>query len=211
MWEDGYQQVPTDPRLRTQHNKRQCWDVACNKTVSGVTGALGEARGSSEMADAASAGECQDDVQLSSPLSNLVGGGAHGDGTFNVATDCDSFAVPQHVNEPAVLLFNAEQQQRRVVFRTKRPLLTPAECANVVAICDEHAANNSGWGTVRHSSVRTTDVAVEDIAILRPWLHTLLKTRLNPLLAACYPLLADGSNCGHHGNRLRVHDAFIVR
>lgn len=59
--------------------------------------------------------------------------------------------------------------------------------------------------------VHTTDVAVEDIPELRPWLHTLLETRLNPLLAACYPLLADGSTCGEKGNRLRVHDAFIVR
>ena len=66
---------------------------------------------------------------------------------------------------------------------------------------------------VRDSSVVTTDVAVEDIPSLRPWLRQLLATRLCPMLEACYPLLADGSSlCDDHGrSRVRVHDAFIVR
>ena len=140
-----------------------------------------------------------------------MGGGAFADGVIDVERDCDAFAVPPSVTEPATLLFDAAQQQRRVVFRTRKPVLTATECSNVVAICNEHAARNNGWGTVRHSSVHTTDVAVEDIPPLRPWLHTLLETRLNPLLAACYPLLADGTTCGDKGSRLRVHDAFIVR
>ena len=70
---------------------------------------------------------------------------------------------------------------------------------------------NGGWGTVRCSSVPTTDVAVEDIPVLRSWLRVLLATRLRPMLAACYPRLADGSTLGARGERLRVHDAFIVR
>ena len=32
-----------------------------------------------------------------------------------------------------------------------------------------------------------------------------------PMLAACFPRLADGSTCGDRGGRIRVHDAFIVR
>ena len=77
---------------------------------------------------------------------------------------------------------------------------------------------------MRQSSVKTTDVAVEDIPVLQPWLLTLLHTRLYPLLAAAYPLLAD-KTCIYDGKdakgdnteggigecRMRVHDAFIVR
>jgi hypothetical protein len=55
-------------------------------------------------------------------------------------------------------------------------------------------------------------VAVEDVPGLAPWLRALLATRLCPLLAACFPRLADGSDLGGTaGSRLRVHDAFIVR
>ena len=89
-------------------------------------------------------------------LSELVGSGAFGDGVIDVEHDCDAFAVPQSVTEPAMLLFNQEQQRRRVVFRTKQPVLTAGECSNVVSICDEYATRNNGWGTVRHSSVHTT-------------------------------------------------------
>lgn len=68
---------------------------------------------------------------------------------------------------------------------------------------------NGEWGTVRSSSVKTTDVAVEDVSSLRPWLRSLLHTRLQPLMSAAFPLLADGSQLTP--DRLRVHDAFIVR
>lgn len=75
---------------------------------------------------------------------------------IDVEADCDAFAVQPGVAEPASLLFDPVQQQRRVVFRTKPPVLTREECRNVVAICDAYAASNGGWGTVRHSSVRTS-------------------------------------------------------
>jgi len=74
------------------------------------------------------------------------------------------------------------------------------------------SALGGAWGTVRRSSVPTTDVAVEDVPGLARWLRALLATRLCPLLAACFPRLADGSDLGGAaGSRLRVHDAFIVR
>jgi hypothetical protein len=82
-----------------------------------------------------------------------------------------------------------EEQAGCLVFRSRRAVLTPAECAGVVAICEAHAAANDGWGTVRHSSVHTTDVAVEDIPILRPWLQTLLET--------CVLLAVHLSTCLH--------------
>ena len=94
-------------------------------------------------------------------------------------------------------------------------MLTSEECGRVMERVNEFIEKERGgeWGTVRKSSVKTTDVAVEDIPSLRPWLRELLKTRLFPLLAAAYPKLADGtSTVDEDGtSRVRVHDAFIVR
>ena len=66
---------------------------------------------------------------------------------------------------------------------------------------------------MRDSSVPTTDVAVEDIPALRPWLRQLLHSRLYPMLAAAFPALSDGSSLldPAGASRMRVHDAFIVR
>ena len=141
-------------------------------------------------------------------LVGLVGAGAGGG-------DCEAFAVPEGREEPALRLFDPATQRRRAVFRSRRPVLTADECAAVLQHAESLAAARGRWGTVRHSSVPTTDVAVEDIPALRPWLRALLATRLQPMLAACFPRLADGSSCteagGAVGGRLRVHDAFIVR
>lgn len=38
-----------------------------------------------------------------------------------------------------------------------------------------------------------------------------MKRTLKPMLGACYPLLADGTSLGTGGERVRIHDAFIVR
>ena len=94
--------------------------------------------------------------------------------------------------------------------------MTPAECGEVLRRVDEfHATERGGvWGTVRKSSVKTTDVAVEDIPALRPWLKELLRSRLYPMLDAAFPVLADGSTTMDPAtgeSRMRVHDAFIVR
>ena len=139
----------------------------------------------------------------------LIGAGAHGDGAFDRERDFDAFKIAPDVAEPALRIYDSAEQKRRAVFRTRAPLLSAEECARVVAIADEHSGG--AWGTVRHSSVPTTDIAVEDIPALRPWLRELLRTRLFPMLATCFPLLADGTTLGARGERLRVHDAFIVR
>lgn len=131
------------------------------------------------------------------------------------------------INEPALSLFSSEYQKNRVVFRTKKQLLTKEECRNVINIVEEYHKefHNGIWGTVRQSSVKTTDVAVEDIPVLRPWLLTLLHTKLYPIISAMFPILADGSTINSYyknetnnnqkeaivNSRMRVHDAFIVR
>jgi hypothetical protein len=62
-----------------------------------------------------------------------------------------------------------------------------------------HAEERGGeWGTVRDSSVKTTDVAVEDIPVLRLWLLALLHTRIYPVIDTLFPLLGDGTTIASH-------------
>jgi hypothetical protein len=118
---------------------------------------------------------------------------------------------------PALAIFDAAQAQRGLVFRSKQPVLTPQECASVVEKVNRHHEDSCGgaWGTVRHSSVKTTDVAVESVPLLREWLLALMHTKVHNMLSFLFPVLADGSTLyasevpGH--SRIRIHDAFIVR
>jgi len=182
LWTEGHEAVPCCDTLARQYRKRACWDD-------------------------------RNDEEVTNPL--LLGEGAHGDGVFQRDEDLEAFVVPEeNIKEtPALALFCPETQNNALVFRTRHPLLTSEECKRVLEEVDSfHDEFREGkWGTVRHSSVKTTDVAVEDIPALRPWLRDLLRTRLYPLVAAAYPQLADGSTPGDGGNRIRVHDAFIVR
>ena len=182
LWTEGHAAVPGCELLARQHRKRACWD---------------DDRGDTEACD-----------------SRLLGDGAHGDGVFR-PNDLEAFAVPEEnvKRTPALALFEPAAQKGAVVFRTRRPVLTAEECEEVLGRVEAFHEDFRGgrWGTVRHSSVKTTDVAVEDIPALRPWLRDLLRTRLYPLVAAAYPRLSDGSTPGEMGDRLRVHDAFIVR
>jgi len=106
------------------------------------------------------------------------------------------FAVPAATPCPALSLYDPVSQNRNLVWRSTTPVLTPAECAAVLSYVQHHVTSvcGSNWPTVRKSSVKTTDVAVEDIPVLRPWLRALLKTRLFPLLNEAYPKLADGTS-----------------
>lgn len=118
---------------------------------------------------------------------------------------------------PALGIFHPQQKELGVVFRTKLPVLTAQECQHVIDVVNHyHDALHGGvWGTVRHSSVKTTDVAVESIPILREWLLELMYTRLHSMLGALFPRLADGTTLyDEHApekSRIRIHDAFIVR
>lgn len=135
---------------------------------------------------------------------------------FNAERDLESYCLPIGVTVPPLSLFSSLTQQRRLVFRTKEAIMTAGECSAVLEIVYKHHEKYQGgvWGTVRHSSVKTTDVAVEDIVELRPWLLALLHTRIYPLLHTAFPVLADGSSLidpNTTNSRIRVHDAFIVR
>jgi hypothetical protein len=138
--------------------------------------------------------------------------------SFDAIADFDAFSVPPSLRTqcPALALFDPATQQHRLVFRTKRPILSSSECTRVIKevnLYHSQPPHNGKWSTVRHSSVKTTDVAAEDIPALRPWLRALLAERLYPMLECAYPKLADGSTlgCEKSGSRMRVHDAFIVR
>jgi hypothetical protein len=135
---------------------------------------------------------------------------------FDASSDFEAFSVPLRLRSkcPALALFDKDTQDNRLVFRTKEPILSSDECTRVlrqVELFHSQHPRNGKWSTVRHASVKTTDVAVEDIPSLRPWLRSFLAERLYPMLRCAFPKLADGSDLGENGDRMRVHDAFIVR
>jgi len=196
IWQRGHRAVPSCPVLKRQFDKRACWD--CDEEP------------------------VEEEVVV---LSRLVGSAAAAAaGTFRLS-ELDSFSAvhlfertedPHDFATSALALFDKGTQQDRVVFRSPQPVLTADECRRVMGIVDAHHSEKLGgqWGSVRSSSVHTTDVAVEDISILRPWLRQLLRSALFPMLAAAFPKLADGSSTMDPttgSSRMRVHDAFIVR
>ena len=185
IWEEGFTFICSDERLSRQHQKVACWRDIHPST----------------------------DAVFLAFNSELLGRGRHMDGVFDRERDFDAFSIPEGVPESALGLFDSTSQRRQLIFRSKHPLLATEECARVIALAEaEMAGKNQGkWGSVRSASLPTTDIAVEDIPLLRPWLRSLLCSVLQPMLATCFPLLADGSSLGSRGKRLRVHDAFIVR
>lgn len=63
--------------------------------------------------------------------------------------------------EPALRLFAPETQRGCIAVQTLAPLLPPEECAEVCRAVEAHVAGALGgtWGTVRRSTVPTTDIA----------------------------------------------------
>jgi hypothetical protein len=172
LWAEGHEAVPECELLARQYRKQACWDT-------------------------------HDPAEVCNP--DLLGNGAHGDGVFR-PDHLEAFHVPEeNVSQtPAMALFDSKTQKNSLVFRSHHHLMTAKECEGVLECVDtfhQDFRNGQQWGTVRHSSVKTTDVAVEDIPALRLWLRDLLRTRIYPLVAAAYPQLADGSTTGDMGSR----------
>mmetsp|Transcript_19974 Transcript_19974/g.39231 ORF Transcript_19974/g.39231 Transcript_19974/m.39231 type:complete len:537 (+) Transcript_19974:184-1794(+) len=191
LWKQGHIVVPSCSVLKRQAAKRSCWD-------------LGDQGAEEEKART---------LNSSFPLDSLVGAAAMPQEFEAHYVDSTRLGCT-----PALSLFDPETQQNGLVFKSTTPVLTAQECANVLRCVNEfHERERGGkWSTVRHSSVPTTDIAVEDIPELRPWLRELLNSRLYPMLAKAYPKLADGTTIlsppGKDEHfRMRVHDAFIVR
>lgn len=182
LWEEGHAYLPSCRLLEIQHNKRSCWD------------------------DPSSGNEMPSSLEETSSSTTT---------DYSRNEDLDAFYVaPSRLCcTPALALFDPSTQQKALVFRSRQPVLSKEECQWVITqVQTYHTEHCDGkWSTVRHSSVKTTDVAVEDIESLRPWLKALLHNKLYPLLAAAFPKLVDGSTIGIKGERMRVHDAFIVR
>lgn len=136
---------------------------------------------------------------------------------FSRERDFSAFKVSPELktSTPALSLFEPSTQKDELVFLSKKPILTATECSNVVEIVNTFIDNNlSGeWSTVRSSTVKTTDVAVEDVPQLRGWLKVVMEDRLWPMLECLYPRLSDGTSLidSDGKSRMRLHDAFIVR
>ena len=184
-WSRGHAALPGDANLGRQAGKREVWDARSPTDDVNCTG--------------------------------MFGAVARGDGVFDRNNDFESFEVhPSRRSSCAALaLFDEGEQRHELVFRTRGAILTKEECSSVLEAVEAYIEEMQGgkWGTVRQASVPTTDVAVEDVPKLRPWLRCLMRRCLFPMLAACYPKLADGtSTIDEKGeSRVRLHDAFIVR
>ena len=139
LWARGHAALPEadDPNLRRQTRKRLCWDV-------GHAGGVGD--GGEHAAEACEA--C------------LLGGrrgegaaGSHADGSLDdgaaAAELYEGFAVTRPTH--ALALFDAASQQGRLVWRSRLPLLSRAECSEVLGRVEAwHLAERGGvWGTVR--------------------------------------------------------------
>ena len=230
IWYEGAQMLPDDKLLQTQAHKRRCWDRDWGKLGTTDTGSINSNSSGSGVVGLVGEGALCTDTGFEyvayTPLdqyTNIVteATGVTGEaGVARVEVEVErqegEVEVDAYMKVPALSLFDTTQAKRGVVFGCKTPLLTVSECDRVLDIVYEYHQSELGgvWGTVRHSSVKTTDVAVENIPKLRDWLLCLLHTRLNPMLAMLYPKLADGSGlidpvtgC----SRMRVHDSFIVR
>lgn len=204
IWKNGHIAVTSSQLLATQHRKRSVWDVEWSsptEQISHLIGALSSyTTAGMEVESGFDSFPCYNPSNSSKVVRFLLDG-----------------KVERSFVTPALGLFDASQEERGLVFRTTKPLLSAQECGNVVDIVNKYheEVHNGVWGTVRHSSVKTTDVAVESIPILQDWLLTLMHTRLNLILAHLYPKLADGSTMwdaeSPQKSRVRIHDAFIVR
>lgn len=205
IWKEGHVAVPSSELLATQHRKRAVWDVQWTVPSEAISHLIGASN------DYTSSADMELDRDFDAFLCYNPSGSTK---TVRFLLDGQ---VERTYLTPALGLFNPSQEQRGLVFRTRRPVLSPQECSNVVDIVNTHHQEvcNGVWGTVRHSSVKTTDVAVESIPILQDWLLTLMHTRLNGILAHLYPKLTDGTTLYEDNapqkSRVRIHDAFIVR
>lgn len=95
--------------------KRDCWDKPWNPSFLNPPSPSGGGNDDDDYVNAA-----------------FLGGGEHGDGNFVVPDDFDVFEVVPGEVCPATALFDADTQGSRLVFRTKRPVLTQSECAAVL-------------------------------------------------------------------------------
>ena len=116
LWSEGHTVIPSSLVLARQFQKRKCWDAAMAEET------------------------CLNQ--------DFVGNGAYEDGVIDVLRDLDAFEVvptsPKVSTEgegherryacPALALFDGQHQGRRLVFRTRKPVLTRKECK---AILDE--------------------------------------------------------------------------
>lgn len=210
IWSEGATMLPDDVLLRTQAHKRKCWDRAFDESIlwsKDAQGLVGDAKIMTKT------GNEFRYVAYTPLMQYTYANGVMHVELHGVSTEEENVA---YMKVPALSLFDASQGRRGVVFGCKTPVLTADECDRVLdVVYDYHKTELNGvWGTVRHSSVKTTDVAVENIPQLRNWLLILLHTRLNPMLNELYPILADGSSLidpVSGKSRMRVHDSFIVR
>ena len=94
--------------------------------------------------------------------------------------------------------------ERGAVFKSRVPLLDPADCAWVIDQVEAQAAK-TGWTRDRHVQAPTTDMPVSAVPAIRDWFDDALSSRLFPMVQSRFPFAINDPS------ELRVLDAFVVR
>ena len=134
LWSEGAKLLPSDARLERQARKAQTWGgwQAC---------------GDSDAKDCAT---------------RLMGLAAAAP-PFLLESEWTrtTLSTARALSEPALRLFDPSSQRGCIAVQTRSPLLLPDECAEVCRVVEAHVAEVLGgtWGTVRRSTVPTTDIA----------------------------------------------------
>ena len=84
------------------------------------------------------------------------------------------------------------------------PVLTAAQCAEIVAEAEERSIALGGWHTQRHYSVSTTDMPLAHLPRGCAAFNAAMAKVIAPLLHKHYPHTCDSG-------KVCVHDAFVVR
>lgn len=94
--------------------------------------------------------------------------------------------VLQYVHAVTRLCVRVYRDARFGMPRVFAGILTPDECAFIVAEAEKHAASNGGWLTDRHENYPTTDIDTRTMPALRVWVRDLARRRIFPLIETTY-------------------------
>ena len=70
------------------------------------------------------------------------------------------------------------------VFLTDEPILSSADCEQVISWAEEEAARLGSWTTSRHYAVPTTDIPVHTVSPMLDWFVDVLKRKIAPIVHA---------------------------
>lgn len=144
IWLEGAALLPHDPRLARQARKVATWGFGTEQSLTKAGQVL--------------AGACSDSYD-EGVLTRLAAEAP----PAPAMSGCERVVLEglAAAREPALRLFAPSTQCGTIAVKSRTPLLPPSECSAVLGAVDAHikTALAGVWGTVRRSTVPTTDIA----------------------------------------------------